>query len=83
MALNRIRIGDVISVVDEKNKDDFDYPFFGININKEFMPSVANTSKVDRRKYKIICKNRFVFSGMQRLMLFQKLFVSAYENAVL
>lgn len=65
MALNRIRIGDVISVVDEKNKDDFDYPFFGININKEFMPSVANTSKVDRRKYKIIRKNRFVFSGMQ------------------
>ena len=29
------------------------------------MPSVANTSKVDRRKYKIIRKNRFVFSGMQ------------------
>lgn len=53
MALNRIRIGDVISVVDEKNKDDFDYPFFGININKEFMPSVANTSKVDRNSKEI------------------------------
>lgn len=65
MALNRIKIGDVISVVDEKNKDNFDYPFFGININKEFMPSVANTSKVDKRKYKIVRKNRFVFSGMQ------------------
>lgn len=53
MALNRIRIGDVISVVDEKNKDDFDYHFFGININKEFMPSVANTSKVDRNSKEI------------------------------
>lgn len=65
MALIKIRVGDVISVVDEKNKMDSDYPFYGININKEFMPSVANTSKVDRRKYKIIRKNRFVFSGMQ------------------
>lgn len=65
MALIKIRVGDAISIVDEKNKLDFDYPFYGININKEFMPSVANTSKVDRRKYKIIRKNRFVFSGMQ------------------
>ena len=65
MALNRIRIGDILTIVDERNREDLDYPFFGININKEFMPSVANTSNVDRKKYKIIRKNRFVFSGMQ------------------
>lgn len=65
MKLIKIRIGDVISIVDEKNRDDCDYPFYGININKEFMPSVANTDNVDRRKYKVVRKNRFVFSGMQ------------------
>lgn len=65
MALSRIKIKDVIKISDERNIRGFDYDFFGININKEFMPSVANTSKVDRRKYKILRKKRFVFSGMQ------------------
>lgn len=65
MALSRIKIKDVIKISDERNIRGFDYDFFGININKEFMPSVANTSKVDRRKYKILQKKRFVFSGMQ------------------
>ena len=65
MALSKRRIGDLITVVDERNVDGFKYPFFGINISKEFMPSVANTSNVDNRKYKIIRKDRFVFSGMQ------------------
>lgn len=65
MALSRIKIKDVIKISDERNIRGFDYDFFGININKEFMPSVANTSKVDRLKYKILQKKRFVFSGMQ------------------
>ena len=63
--LIRSRIGDLITVYDETNKQGFDYPFFGVNINKEFMPTVANTSGLDKHKYKIIRKNRFVFSGMQ------------------
>ena len=65
MALSRIKIGDIVTVVDKKNTEDCDYPFYGININKEFMPSVANTLNVDRKKYKVIIPNRFVFSGMQ------------------
>ncbi len=65
MALSRIKIGDIVTVVDKKNTENCDYPFYGININKEFMPSVANTSNVDRKKYKVIIPNRFVFSGMQ------------------
>ena len=65
MTLNKRRVGDLITVIDEKNTDGVNYPFFGVNINKEFMPSVANTSHVDNTKYKIIKKNRFVFSGMQ------------------
>jgi len=39
--------------------------FFGININKEFMPTVANTDNVNSMNYKILRKNRFLFSGMQ------------------
>lgn len=65
MTLNKLRIGDIIRVIDEKNAGNLNLPFYGININKEFMPSVANTANVDRKKYKIITKNRFVFSGMQ------------------
>ena len=35
MKLSRVKVGDLITVVDEKNKQDYDYPFYGININKE------------------------------------------------
>lgn len=65
MALVKIKVGDIITISNEKNVEDKEYPFYGININKEFMPSVANTDNVDRKKYKIMRKNRFVFSGMQ------------------
>lgn len=64
MALTKYRVGDLITVVDERNdlgiKD-----FYGVNINKEFMPTAANTEGLDESKYKVIRENRFVFSGMQ------------------
>lgn len=64
MGLTKYRVGDLIHLIDERNKYGID-KFFGININKEFMPTVADTLKVDSSKYKIVRKNRFVFSGMQ------------------
>lgn len=64
MALTKYKIGDLIEVVDERN-DLGIREFFGININKEFMPTAANTEGLDETKYKVIRKNRFVFSGMQ------------------
>lgn len=64
MGLNRIRIGDLITVVDERNTIGCS-EFFGININKEFMPTVANTEGLEKEKYKVVRKNRFVISGMQ------------------
>lgn len=64
MALTKYKIGDLIEVVDERNNLGI-REFFGININKEFMPTVANTEGLDETKYKVIRKNRFVFSGMQ------------------
>ena len=60
-----IKIGELITISNEKNTAGKDLPFYGININKEFMPTVANTQGIDGSKYKIIKKNRFVFSGMQ------------------
>ena len=64
MGLNRYRLGSLITPVDERNT--FGYrDFHGINIHKEFMPTVANTEGLDETKYKVVRKNRFVFSGMQ------------------
>lgn len=64
MGLTKYKVGDLITVVDERNNVGI-RDFYGININKEFMPTVANTEGLDEGKYKIIRKNRFVFSGMQ------------------
>lgn len=59
------RVDQLISFVDERNSGGSITEFCGINIQKEFMPTVANTEGIDSRKYKIVCANRFVFSGMQ------------------
>lgn len=64
MGLSKHRIGDLITPVDERNKYGI-RDFYGININKEFMPTVADTLGLDETKYKVVRKNRFVYSGMQ------------------
>ncbi|MCM1316334.1 MAG: restriction endonuclease subunit S [Prevotella sp.] len=58
-------ISQLIKCIDERNTNGKITEFYGININKEFMPTVANTNGVDATKYKILKENRFVFSGMQ------------------
>jgi type I restriction enzyme S subunit len=37
----------------------------GINITKNFMPSIANTDQTDLSKYKVIRKGQFAYSPMQ------------------
>lgn len=64
MALTKVRLGDLIEPIDERN-DLGIREFYGVNINKEFMPTAANTEGLDESKYKVVRKNRFVFSGMQ------------------
>jgi len=59
------RIGDYIHLVDNRNKDLAVTNLLGINITKNFMPSVANTSETDLSKYKIIQKGQFAYSAMQ------------------
>ena len=62
---SKVKIGTLISEVYKPNIGNNDYPVFGINREKKFIPTVANMEGVDTRKYKIIDKNMFVFSGMQ------------------
>lgn len=63
--MNYKRIGDYIKLVDSRNKELLVTNLLGINITKNFMPSVANTSESDLSKYKIIQKGQFAYSAMQ------------------
>ncbi len=65
MALSKVRIGELITLNNKKNVEDIELPFYGINRDKVFMPTVASVETVERSKYKIITKGMFVFSGMQ------------------
>lgn len=76
---NLVRLGDYIEIYDVKNIESRDLPFCGINKDKTFMPTVADTNELDKSKYKIVNKGVFVFSGMQtgrdvciRLALYEK-----------
>ncbi|MCI9128321.1 MAG: restriction endonuclease subunit S [Eubacterium sp.] len=64
MGLTKYKIKELITIVYEKN-DNGIRDFYGININKEFIPTVANTKDLDEKKYKVVRKGRFVYSGMQ------------------
>lgn len=64
MGLSRYKIGDLISVIDERNNLGI-HKFCGININKKIMPTSANTNGLDETKYKVVRKGCFVYSGMQ------------------
>jgi type I restriction enzyme S subunit len=59
------RLGDYIHLVDNRNSDLEYTNLLGINITKNFMPSVANVTNTDLSKYKIIKKGQFAYSGMQ------------------
>ena len=65
MKYSRLKIGEFIKLCNYTNVEDRNLPIYGINKDKEFMPTIANTSNVDKKKYKIMTKNRFIFSGMQ------------------
>ncbi|MEE8722439.1 MAG: restriction endonuclease subunit S [Eggerthellaceae bacterium] len=64
MGLTRVRLGDVISPIDERNAN-LIKRVCGIDKTKTFVPTKANTSNVDLTKYKVVRLGRFGFSGMQ------------------
>ena len=58
-------VGSLIETFDRRNICGLDYPFYGINKDKTFLPTVADTNNLDNTKYKIVEEGDFVFSGMQ------------------
>lgn len=64
MKSNYKKIGDYVRQVSNRNIGLKTTNLKGININKEFMPSVANINGTDLSKYKIVKKNQFSFNPM-------------------
>jgi type I restriction enzyme S subunit len=62
---NSVKLGDFIEECDERNIDGLDLPYMGLNIDKQIVPTVANTEGIDLEKYKVIRNGQFAFSGMQ------------------
>lgn len=59
------RIGDLVDLIDERNKDEKVKILIGVSIDKCFIKSVANTIGTDLSKYQVIRKNDFACSLMQ------------------
>lgn len=58
------RLGDMVKFISNKNTDGNATVLFGINIDKFFMPSVANIIGVDLKKYKVVKKYQFACNRM-------------------
>lgn len=61
MKLNYKLLGDYIQEVNVRNSELKDLNLLGISIQKEFIPSIANTIGTDMSKYKIVKKNQFAY----------------------
>ena len=57
-------LGNYIRLIDTRNKDNVTNKVVGINIDKFFMPSVANVIGTDLSKYKLITKGKFACNPM-------------------
>lgn len=60
-----IAVGELLTEIDRRNDDGAIDDVKGININKQFMPTVANTTNVNLRRYKVVEKEQIAYSGMQ------------------
>lgn len=61
---NYMRLGDCIRPIDVRNRDMLSDKPMGINIDKYFMPSVANVVGTDLSNYKVVEKNQFACNLM-------------------
>ncbi|MFN9500348.1 MAG: restriction endonuclease subunit S [Chryseotalea sp.] len=64
MKSNYKRLGDYIETVKVRNSELKAKELLGININKHFMPSVANIVGTDLSNYKLVQKNQFACNRM-------------------
>lgn len=58
-------VGELLQEVDYRNENGELTDVQGINIDKHFMPTVADTNGVNLRNYKVVKKGLFAYSGMQ------------------
>ena len=58
------KLGELIEWVDTRNRSGISTNLLGINIEKYFMPSVANIIGTDLSSYKLIFKNQFACNPM-------------------
>lgn len=79
MKLNYKKIGDYIRLVDERNKNLEINNLLGINITKNYMPSIANQTDLDLSNYKIVRNKRFACNIMH-VGRDERLPVSLYSN---
>lgn len=61
----KMAVGDILREVDNRNSDGAITSVQGINIFKQFMPSIADTTGVSLTNYKLVQNGQFAFSGMQ------------------
>ena len=62
--MNYKRLGDYIKQVKEKNTESLYDELLGINIDKYFMPSVANVIGTNLSRYKVVKQNQFACNRM-------------------
>ncbi|MBO6219090.1 MAG: restriction endonuclease subunit S [Treponema sp.] len=65
MNANYRKLGEIVELIDERNKDGKVQNLIGVSIDKCFIKSVANTIGTDLTKYQVIRKNDFACSLMQ------------------
>lgn len=58
-------VNELLKEIDVRNIDNAINDVQGINIFKQFMPSVADTNGVNLSNYKVVKKGQFAYSGMQ------------------
>lgn len=74
-------LGNHIRLVDERNSELITTQVLGINIDKFFMPSVANVIGTDLRKYKLLSKGQFACNPMH-VGRDERLPIALYEDDV-
>ena len=65
VSMNYKKLGNIVELIDERNKDGKVQNLIGVSIDKCFIKSVANTIGTDLTKYQVIRKNDFACSLMQ------------------
>lgn len=61
----KVPVGELLEEIDIRNTDGALINVQGINIEKQFMPSVADTTSLNLKNYKVVRNGQFAYSSMQ------------------